>query len=285
MAGKRKFGIEYGGGSYCSVSLYNGGFLSSLETKDWDTAFFERKIGILSIAHEALLKLKNEEIHDILASLVSFADENEFNLIELKCDALSIKLIPFFEEKGFRLVETLIEFLTLYRKPIPCKFTSDLTKIRFATEKDLEEILHLTQISFTNNPYFLSRFKNRVYFTEKETERYYSAWIENHWGQDNCRFVVAESDSRIAGFQSLKRARLHEGVPTYRPLLSAVHPDCRGHNLHPCMISYQHEHIPENEFYQIGRTHLANISMIKQHMKRQMSFSGFEYIFYRSGPM
>jgi len=176
----KHFTIEKEGESLFILSSKNKKVIASLEILDWLTGFFKRKFGSLTIDHHFFLGLPNEVIHTALGSLLSHADEYQYHLLELHLDISGVSLIPILEDKGFRLVDTRATFVTLMEKEGIDKYSSDIGTICFASESDLKSILHLTHENLTYNRSFVSRFKNRTFFTQEETERYYSAYIENY---------------------------------------------------------------------------------------------------------
>ena len=167
-----------------------GSIVASIDAKSWDSEFFGKKIGSLSINHTELRGVPVDSFHQSMVCLVSWVDEHGYDLTEVSLDARGIKFVPVLETCGYRLVDTKITFLSLLKKDELPRYPSVSGEIRFATENDLEDILRLTHEGFTNNPSFTSRYANKAYFTPEETERYYTVWITNHLEKEDSFFVV-----------------------------------------------------------------------------------------------
>ena len=156
----------------------------------------------------------------------------------------------------------------------------DVGEISFATKSDLEEILRLTHKCFTNNPSFLSRFTNTRYFSQEETNRYYTAWIENNIENQSSLFFVLKKDQKIIGYSIIKEAGEKEGKKIYRAIFTALHPDYRGHNLYFLIQSFYCNYLPENRFYLDSTTQLTNLAMIQNQIKTQKTLDHIDLIFY-----
>ena len=90
--------------------------IASLKIKEWETNFFKRKFGTLSILNSVFGSLACEGMDDALDSILMYADKNKFDLVELHLNVLGINLVPALEDRGFRLVDTRITFLSLMQK-------------------------------------------------------------------------------------------------------------------------------------------------------------------------
>jgi len=279
---QKQFITKKEGELFYIVSSKTGKVIASLKIKEWETEFFKRKFGTLSIDHTAMDSLASEAIHDVIDSLLLHADENQYDLIELHLDIFGINLVPILEEKGFRLVDTRITFITLMEKKLVEKFSTDIGKMCFAKKSDLEDILRLTHQAFTKNPSFFSRFTYKTYFTQEETKRYYSAWIENHLEEKNTLFAVWKIDDKVIGYFIYKRAGRFKGEPIYKCPLTAVAPEYRGHKAHLAMQSFLYDNFPEEKFYVDNTTQLTNFPTIKNHMIAQKKLNRIELTFYRS---
>ena len=278
---KKNFIIEKRGHDYCALVSENGEIMASLNVKDWDTMFFKRKFGILNPYIRNLLRLDNDGINYVLDNLLSFADKNQFRLVEIQCPVTAIPLIPLLEEKNFRMVDTRITFITLQKKLNLNKPSSNIGMIMLAERGDLDQILHLTHQSFTNNPFFFSRYKDKRYFTEEEIERYYTAWIENHIEEQNTIFGCLKNSDKVIGYNIYKLIGLHNDKPLYKTILVAVDPDFRGQKAQMFMESTLLNYIPEDEFYIDDTTQLTGTAAIKNHLRSQKTLYNISLFFYR----
>lgn len=255
----------------------------SLKIKEWETKFFNRIFGSLMIHSGFYTHQEQQVLRSALDSLLSKADE-EYDLIESHCDISGMQVIPVMEDKGFRLVDSKITFMTFMDKSDPRNYSSHSSDILFATEDDLSDVLHLTRESLTNNPLFFSRFKDPTYFSAEETKRYYSAWIENHFDDPESLSAVAKKSGKVIGFFIYKRAGLYEEKQLYKGILSAVAPGFRGQRLHFAMQSFLHNHFPEKQFYVDNTTQLANLPTIRSHIRSAKQLRRIELTFYRRNP-
>ncbi len=253
----------------------------SLQIKEWETKFFRKKFGLVTIHHEKLGQLEPEDIYKPLDSLLSHADKKQFSLLELPLNILGIKLCPVLEERGFRLVDTKITFFTLMNKDQIEDHPTNLGEICFATEDMMGKIVNLTHQAFSHNTAFFSRFKSEAYFSKEETERYYSAWIKNHLGKRNILFAVIQNKEDIIGYLIYKRVGQYEERPVYKGVLVAVDQKYRGKKLHLALQSFVYRYFPEDAFYLETTTQLGNLSTIKNYIKSKKIPEHIELIFYR----
>jgi hypothetical protein len=275
------FTVKKGDDSIRVLSRENGKVMASLEIKEWETEFFKRTFGSLTIDYGLFINLPNESIHSAFETIILYADENHYDILELHLDILGMQIIPVLEEKGFRLVDTRATFITLIEKKHIDKYSSDIGKICFATKTDFERILSLTHKSLTHNPSFLSRFKNRSFFTQQETERFYSAYIENYLDNKDVLFSIWKREDQVIGYFIYKLAGHYNGKQIYKGILTAVDPEYRGHNAHLVMQSFLYGYFPEEQFYLDNTTQLTNFPTIKNHIRSQKTLNRIDLTFYR----
>ena len=249
--------------------------------KEWETEFFQRTFGGLTIDHHTLLELEVQERENIFKQIINFADESALSLVEIKCDIEAMPLISIMENFGFRFVEGRVTFLTLIEKPVDTNISDKLGKIMFATKKDLKSLLDLTNTCFTYNPNFISRFKNRYYYTVEETRRYYTAYIENYLSKEGSYFGMLKKGETIVGYTILESGKFFEGKKIYKAILSAVKPGYRGKNLYYAIQSSVFFELPENIFYLENTTQMTNVSIIRSHIRANKRLNNIEVILYR----
>jgi len=201
--------------------------------------------------------------------VLSFGDRNGFDIIDLHVDVSWFHHICLFEDNGFRLVDTKLSFITLLRKSEIESLPTPVGDLSFASEEMKDEILDLTQTSYTYNPLFKSRFNNERYFSRLDTERYYSAWVENHMGDKSNLFAVVRDEGKIVDYLLYKKTGEYRGKPLYKGVLNAVAPEYRGRRIYFDLISFVYKHFPEDEVYLDTTTQLTNLSAIKNYVKTQ----------------
>ena len=258
-----------------------GKIIASIQPDHWASTFFNRLWGTLRIEGGIKSFLCDQDACTPLENLLNMADEKKFKNLEFRCDVSELEVIPKIEDMGFRLVDTAITFLTLIKKPISFDYSVLEGQVVPAKPEDLKPILQLTNECFNKNQNFFSRYKNRLFFTSEETERYYSTWIENHLEDPSTFFVVTNASGRITGYFIYKRTRFHDDTPVYKGILTAVAQDCRGRQLHLSMQRHIYDLIPEEKFYVENATRLNNFPAIINHMRSNKSLHQIELIFYR----
>jgi len=255
----------------------------SLKIKEWETKFFNRVFGSLTIHPRFYTHEEPQVLRSALDSVLSKADE-EYDLIESHCHMSGMRIIAIIEDKGFRLVDSKITFITFMDKSDLEDYSFNSGDVSLATLDDLSDVLRLTHESLTNNPLFFSRFKDPAHFSAEETKRYYSAWIENHFHDPKSLAAISKKNGKAIGFFIYKRTGLYEGKQLYKGILSAVAPDYRGQRLHFVMQSFLHNHFPEEQFYVDNTTQLANLPTIRSHIRSGKQLSRIEMTFYRRNP-
>jgi len=244
-----------------------------IEDKVWETNFFGRKFGALSLDYNQC---------DVERDIDTAINDSVYDIIELHLSILGMDLVPILEDKGFRLVETQMSFITLLNKQDIKERPLEIGEVRLAEMADLEKIVDLTHRIFSNNPSFLARFKNRMYFTQEETEKYYAAWIENHLGASDAYVVVVEHESKIIGYLIYSNAGTFNNKPNYRGVLVAVDPDYWGHKIHLAMQPVMYRLLPGEQVYLGIVTQLTNTAAIKNYIRSGKGFESIELIFYWS---
>jgi hypothetical protein len=250
----------------------------------WETDFFGRRFGRLEVDSEGIDDLEAKPLDEALEDVLSCGDQHGFELIELELDISWLSHMNVFEDHGFRLVDTKIRFITAKEKTELKNLPEAKGELCFASEEMKEEILALTRRSFAGNPSFNSRFNNRRYFSQSDTERYYAAWIEKYIGDENALFGVLKNEGKIVGYLIYPKTGEYEGRPLYRAALMAVAPEHRGKRLYFALRSFIYKNFPEGEIYLDATTQLTNLSAIRNLIKTKKSLDSIKLVFFRRGP-
>ena len=268
-------------GRFYAINPEDGKPVLWLGELEWETKFFGRKFGKLEIDLEAAPAFEVGTLDKAFKAVLLFGDTNGYKLIELQLDVSGFDYIGLFEENGFRLVETKLTFITLTKK-------SEIENLRpagniiFASEEMKDEILDLTHRVFSQESPFSSRFTNKRYFSRLETERYYSAWIENEVGAQDNLFAIMRDKEKVVGYLLYKRTGAYKGKPLYKAFLIAVDPNYRGRKIYFDLRAFVYRSIPENEVYLDTTTQLTNLPAIKNFIKTRKTLDHVTMIFYRS---
>ena len=277
---------------YKTVSEKNGGLsliagdggelLVTCTKMSWESDFFSRKFGKLEMGEEVGAHFEEAGFLDALETLLAVGDKEAYDLIEIDLDISLIDRVSIFEDKGFRLVDIKVTFISYMRKSEILRAKLDFGEICLATEEMKGGILELTHQSFTNNPLFKSRFTQRRYFSYAETRRYYSAWIENHMSdKDNVFAVMKDKEGKPVAYLVYRRKGNYQGKPLYKGVLVAVAPEHRGRKIHRALQAFVYRRFSENEVYLEITTQLANLSAIKNYIRPYTILDQVELVLYR----
>ena len=196
-------------------------------------------------------------------------------IVECLVNANEYTKIEKIQELGFSLVETAIEFETIIydeRETLSC--------IREATEKDLPEILKITEECYLTHDKFYNRFRNKTFFTDEHAKKYYFNSVINNFSGNDIKNVVVEDDKGICAYYILKKVGQLELFGKYKGIISGVTKRARGRNLHVEMQNKITELIRE-PYVTINRTQLGNYRVIDNHLKDHRQLSKIEHYFYK----
>ncbi|MEW6002162.1 MAG: GNAT family N-acetyltransferase [Nitrospirota bacterium] len=135
---------------------------------DWDSAFFKRKIGELNITHG-----KPKQIE----AAVEKAKADGFAYIICKLKSKQTNFTARLESLGFSLIDIGVTW-AIETDRLVCKNMNSHPRIRksvkIAVQKDIPCLKKITTSIFEG-----SRFYRDPFFSEKEADNLYNAWIEN----------------------------------------------------------------------------------------------------------
>jgi len=282
MTGRETAGED--DGSIHVIRSRDGGLVLRLSELPWETAFFGKKFGRLAVDIEGIQDFDVDGLHEPLQEVLSFSDGNGFDLVEFELDVSWVHHSSLFEDRGFRLVDTKLRFLTLKKKEELRNLPPPVRETCLVSEDMKAEILALTHRAFTSNPSFKSRFNNETYFSRSETERYYAAWIEHYMGDRRALFAVVRDEGRIVGYLIYTKKGEHQGKPLYKAALMAVDPEYHGKKVCFDLRSFVFALFPESEVYLDTTTQLSNLSAIRNLIRTQKTLESIRLCFYRRGP-
>jgi GNAT superfamily N-acetyltransferase len=182
----------------------------------WDSELIKRKIGRLTISSENLCSLKKG---------LKLAESEGFQYLLCKLTSQDTKVIRALESEGFYLTDIGVtfgintaEFLArnkqrvLVKPPLPSSASRRLTRegisqisdlITPATQKDVPDLKKLIPSLFPE-----SRFYHDPFFSRKEADNLYRAWIENsvNGREADIVFYIPRT-----GFITCKKTGKHSG--------------------------------------------------------------------------
>jgi len=196
-------------------------------------------------------------------------------LIEYIINANEYREIERVQELGFTLVETDVEFETIIDHD-----RGSLPNIRVANKNDLESILEITKECYSYHDKFYNRFRNKSFFTEKQTEDYYKNSVINNYEGENIIKVVVEDKEGVCAYYILKKIEELDLCGKYKGIIAGVSARARGQNLHVEMQNKITELIKE-PYITVNRTQLGNYRVIGNHLKDRRQLSKIEHYFYK----
>ena len=251
----------------------------TVEARPFESNFFDLSICRLGINRASDPALFARE-------LASFVGDSDHDVIETNLDLRDLSLASALEDHDFRLVDSRITFITLVSVDDP-----DVTvagedsgfDIRMLTDDDLDQVVELTHANLTDNPGFVSRYKNEGIFGDQSARRWFGAWIRDSAGNESARTAVAEVGGDVVAFFTYqKQDHYADGLPLYRGILSAVDPAYRGHHLHILLQPYLFDAFPESSFYVQNATQLSNYAVIKNHIRSNRHLEHCELTYMRT---
>ncbi len=228
-----------------------------INRKDWESTFFKKNFYDLQINKN----INFEEIKSIINSL-------DFDLIETRVSTKLFKNIEILEDLGFRTVDSRITFLTKIDIN-DSKFsfeTNNQYQIRKYKSSDLPIIKLLAHQNLTNNPQFISRYKNLNYFNKQDAQQYYDQWIEFSVKDHNSSIVVSTHKDQVVGFFIIQVQGNHLNYPLVKGILTAVEKDHQNKKLHLAMQTELFKEIESSTFFLDNTTQISNIATIKNHV-------------------
>lgn len=129
-----------------------------IEKLKWDSRFFKKKIG----------KLKEVPSRKKLKKLIQEAYKNKYEYLTCRLILGKVSDIQVLEEHGFYLADIGV----MWEREVDIQHST--FPVRVATIKDAPMLKSMVRGLFRD-----SRFYNDPFFTEKEAERFFRAWIEN----------------------------------------------------------------------------------------------------------
>ncbi|HBG92146.1 MAG: hypothetical protein A2X54_03480 [Nitrospirae bacterium GWF2_44_13] len=164
-----------------------------IEKVEWDSEFFSRKIGRLTKVPQGK-KLKN---------LIHQAHNKGYEYLSCRLILDKIAEIQLLEKHGFYLTDIGIVWEKKIIKNISnLKSQISNSNIREATGKDSPMLKTTVRGLFKD-----SRFYNDPFFTKKEADKVYQAWVENSVEDKTIKVFVAEK----SGFITCKRLSKNRG--------------------------------------------------------------------------
>jgi len=262
----------------------DGGVVLRLRLNEWETRFFERRIGVLEVSPAAFAALPPESRANAVLLAVAAADADGHRLVQAHVDVAAIEVTASLEDAGFRLVDTRVEFLTrLDRRTLP-RHEAPFGTVTIAGIEDLPDLLTLAHEGLTRNPGFLSRYKNPDYFTPEETARWFAAWVEHGVGDPGSLTALWRVDGTPAAFFGYARRGERRGLPMYQSTLTVAAEAARGHKAQIFLQTPLFAAMPTDEFWVGQVTQLTNTPVYRNNFVLGRRLHRVSLTFFRRGP-
>jgi len=263
----------------------------SIRPKDWEIGFFNIRWALLQckvVINSTFVVSEKEKIKHQLEHILTEADKM-FELLEFEAQTDMFLLIQILEDYGFRLVDSKIRFKTLFSKNSLETQNFQLSfsnlKIRKFVNNDKPGILLLTKKQYSDNPDFITRFKNRTFFGELVAEKYFNTWIKNSLQSKNVMCcVLVDDEDFVKGYFIYEKMSEENGVPVFKGILTAIEPEFKGKSTHLALQSFLFSQIQDSEYYIDNTTQLTNSAIIKNHIKSQRQLDTISLLLYRKKP-
>ncbi len=206
--------------------LQNGELLGTglLEMLKWDSDIFEIKMARVRnlIENDNSIGLKNK----LLKFIIQECKDKGINHLSCKVYSDDITSIHTLERNGFRLMDTLLDYVFDFRKYSIQEFNPPCI-IRPFNEKDIESIVELARKTFSSH---FGRF-NVDRKLRGKADKLYSEWAKNSCEGYGDIVFVAELNKKVVGYSVWKTVNWSKkllGINIGSYSIAAVHPDAYG---------------------------------------------------------
>lgn len=195
----------------------------------WDTKIFcvnMSKISHLIVPVNNNLDERRYVLKKLLESVIEIAFKKQIKFISCRVDTEDKEIVFALENKGFRLMDTILTYIFNTKKHFLPKLKS-LFFVRPFKKEDLKEIKELARNSFTKDRFHLD--KN---IPKQKADTFHIEWVVNYcYGRNKETVLVATKGKEIVGFLGYKQDKLIEevcGVKIGGKGISAVKPGNSG---------------------------------------------------------
>jgi len=274
--------VPPGGGAPASLEVRraDGAVIATLQPNEWESRFFGRPIGRLTVSAEMTTPSDPEEWRAALSIVAS--GSGAYDLVQAYLDVRRLALAPALEDAGFRLVDTRISFMTRLDRRLLERHRPPVGEVRPATPEDLPDLLDLVRRRITDNPTAHSRYKNPAYFSHDEAARWFAAWVENDLADPTSLAAVWRVQGRIVGFFGYQQRGDCEGLPLYKSTVAAVDEAWRGRRAHLFLQTVLFDGMAADEVWVENTTQLPNAPTIHNHVLAGRRLDRIELTFFRT---
>jgi len=228
----------------------------------WDSDFFKKKIGELIVDPESPPKL---------SSILKKAKERRFQYIICKLHTQHIPFIKALESSGFYLSDVGVtwEFMLKdFNLPYINKRAYAKVSITTATGKDISMLKRLVTSLFRE-----SRFYNDPFFSKREANRLYRAWIENSVKRKEADIVYIAPE---VGFVTCKKVSANRG----EIILIGIKKGFRGKGIGKTLLGAAFNWAKTHNLNSLrARTQLRNLIAMNFYAKSGFYIKDYDFVF------
>ncbi|PCI59737.1 MAG: dTDP-4-amino-4,6-dideoxy-D-galactose acyltransferase [Gammaproteobacteria bacterium] len=226
----------------------------TIKLLEWDSAFFNKRIGQLNIEQNATV-IKNA---------------NDFDLIQAKVLTTNYHKIDLLNQLNFNLVEGELDFSLNISS---AKYDENLLTIQLATPSDIQQIKTVVDNSFNASRY------RKPWFSEPQRNQFYQLWAEKAvQGTFDDLCILIKDNKNIKGFVTLKLSG-----NTARIGLICVNSNFHGQGVATTLLKQAVMYSQNKNCEQVYvTTQLANSSAIALYTKFGFTINTISYWFYKT---
>jgi len=191
-------------GSRSVFAAVQGGEIVGLAVVDdlpWDSRLFQKRMGtIKNLIGSAMV------LDDLLARAEQWARAAGLEFLICKTYTDDMPLIHALERQGFRLVDTLLDFVYDSRRPPLSQVEKPLTPpgvtIRLAEPSDQAALIEMAGRSFAGH---FGRYHSDPRIPREQATQVYEEWLRSSCAGYADWIVVAEIEGQRAGFSTWKK--------------------------------------------------------------------------------
>lgn len=216
------------------ILLENDSIVINIGRLDWDTRHFGIVMGSMEIG-EKQQNYSKGNVEALLVEALEMANQEGLEHLSARLEPNRKKIIHACEDRGFRLMDTRIEFIFDYRAS-DIKEINNQCILREGRAEDEEKLVRISLESFSN---YIDRFHSDEKIDNNKADKLYELWVRNSYRGYADSIIVAESEDDIVGFSTFKEhaGETDSGEKIGEIVLSAVSKKARGKGVYTSMIN------------------------------------------------
>lgn len=251
----------------------------------WDSKILKKRMSVIKyfIINDA--RQAENVPETLLDSVIEKAKNRGQEFLLCKCDTDDFETIHSLENKGFHMVDTMLNFSYDYKNPPFAEILRPACKIdisvRISDCNDCEQLMELSRRAFGKH---FGRFHADPQIKHEEAIAVYEQWLKS-----SCRgwadwIVIAEKEKRIAGYSVWKkpsRRDLDYGVRLGHYSIGAIDPSYHRQGLFG-LLTYEGMKLllPDCDYID-GPTHINNYGVQRGYSKLGWQIIGGRHSFHK----